>query len=74
MKLYNNLKNTFMGKIKIPENISTEVYQRPYISKRNKSRIVAIVIRFLRKIKRITRRDRVRNLTTVDQLDIKLIG
>lgn len=83
--LYNYLRNPFFGKKEIPKEIKTQVYQkviRPsltygseswVLTKRNKSRIKAAEMRFLRKIQGITREDRIRNSVIVEELKIKPI-
>lgn len=64
------LRTTFLGKKVVPKEINIEVYKnvvRPMmlhgseswiITNTNKSRMTAIEMRFLRKTKGITRRDR----------------
>jgi hypothetical protein len=80
-RLYNFLRTTFLGKKEVPKEIKTQVYQKVVrlsivygseswtLTKNNKSKIVATKIRFLRRRKGITRRDRVRNETVVSELN-----
>lgn len=84
-RIYNTMKTTFLGKREIPKNIKIEVIKkvvRPTIlysseswtlSGKQKTRINAIEMRFLRKIQGKTRRDRIRNETYRQQLKIKPI-
>ena len=80
-RLFNMIKSTFFGRKEIAKEIKTQVYQkvRPSpiygseswtLSERNKRKVKATEMRFLRRIKAITRRDRIRNTIVVEELNM----
>ena len=77
------LKSTLFGRKEIPTKIKTQVYEkvvRPSLisgrseswtlNKRNKNKVKAMEMRFPKRTKGITRRDRNRNTVVVEELNI----
>ena len=84
-RLFNMLKSTFYGRKEIPKEIKTQMYRQVVrsslingselwtLNERNKSKVKAMEIRFIRRIKGITRRDRIRNTEELNIVSIEKV-
>lgn len=82
-RLFNSIKNSFLGKKEIPKDIRVEIFKKVVtpiliygaetwtMTEKQKSKITAIEMRFLRKMENKTKIDKIRNTTFRQNLKIR---
>lgn len=85
-RLFHSIRNKFLGKREITKKTKLAVYKSTFVptltygceswalTKKHKSKLQSMEMRFLRKIENKTRRDRVRNVAIRSSLNIKPIS